>query len=211
LYSGLSLTEPPYDITGLILAGGASQRMGRPKAQVELSGQTILDRIRSKLTPICREIILATNRPTDFFDCDLEIVQDLVPGRGPLGGLATGLFFAHYPWTLVMACDLPFVKPELLTLLAQKALTAPHGPRALIPQHAAGWEPLVAVYSKSCLKAALKLLAHERPRLQDLRRQGVVFQFVTEEELVKFDPDLISFINLNTPEDLERARDLLGE
>ncbi|MBW2091884.1 MAG: molybdenum cofactor guanylyltransferase [Deltaproteobacteria bacterium] len=205
------MTDQPYDITGLILAGGASRRMGQPKAQLELSGQKIFERVRSKLAPICQEIILVTNRPTDFLDCDLEIVQDLVLGRGPLGGLATGLLYAHYPWSLALACDLPFVKTEILDYLAQRALAASPGPRALIPEHKAGWEPLVAVYSKSCLKAALKLLSHKRPRLNDLRYNGVFFERVTEEELRKLDQDLISFINLNTPEELEWARDKFAD
>ncbi|MBW1709766.1 MAG: molybdenum cofactor guanylyltransferase [Deltaproteobacteria bacterium] len=203
------MTDSPYDITGLILAGGASLRMGQPKAQMRLSGQTILERVRSKLTPICREIIIVTNRPTDLLEYDLEIVQDLVLNRGPLGGLTTGLFYAHYPWTMVLACDLPFVKIELLSFLAQKTLAARQGPHALIPQHQAGWEPLVAAYSKSCLKSALKLLSLQRSRLYDLKRCGVFFELVPEEELRKLDPDLTSFININTPEDFERARDFL--
>ena len=185
--------------------------MGKPKAQIKLSGQTILERVRAKLTPLCREIILVTNQPTDFLEYDLEIVQDLIPGRGPLGGLATGLLHAHYPWALVLACDLPFVKLPLLDYLAQKALAAPPGPRAVIPRHSAGWEPLVAVYSKSCLKPAHKLLSLKNSRINDLKNCGVFFEFVPEGELLKLDGQLLSFVNLNTPEDLERAKKLLAE
>ncbi|MEE9557141.1 MAG: molybdenum cofactor guanylyltransferase [Candidatus Adiutricales bacterium] len=195
----------------MILAGGASTRMGRPKPLLDLAGQSILERVRSKLDTICSEIILVTHKPTDFIDCDLKIVQDLVPVRGPLGGLATGLFYAQYQWAIVLACDLPFLKLELLNLLARQALASPQGPRAVIPYHAAGWEPLVAAYSKACYKITRRLLDKGNASLLDLKDNGVPFQIIPEEDLREIDPDLSSFNNLNTPEDLARAREIFSK
>ena len=185
--------------------------MGRPKAQLELAGQTILERVRLKLATICREIILVTHKPTDFMDCDPKIVQDIIPDRGPLGGLVTGLFYARYPWTIVLACDLPFIKLELLDLLARRALAASEGPRVVIPYHPAGWEPLVAAYSRNCFKIARRLLDQENASLLDLKDNGVPFQIISEDDLKKTDPDLSSFNNLNTPEDLAKAREIFDK
>lgn len=203
------MTKTPYEITGLILAGGASQRMGRPKAQLELAGQTLVERVREKLEPLCRELIIVTKQPTDFINIDLMVVSDLVPRRGPLGGLVTGLFYAHYPWSIVLACDLPFVNEDLLHLLIKRAVNGKGGSRAVIPKHTAGWEPLVACYSKDCLPWARKLLLKENPSLLDLKENGVRVDMLSEEEMVRLDPKLDSFVNINTPEDFELAEELL--
>jgi len=197
----------PYEVTGLILVGGASRRMGRPKAELKLGDVTILERVRAALAPVCREIILIANHPIRHQDSDLTIVRDIIPGKGPLGGLATGLFYAHHPWALTLACDLAFIRPALLSFLIEKAMKKDPSPRVIIPRHAKGWEPLTAVYSKKCYKAARELLASDRPAsLLGLKSGGVKFEEVAEEELRRYDPDLTSFININTPEDLERAR-----
>jgi len=180
--------------------------MGRPKAGLELGGESLLSRVLKRLTPVCREVILVTRRPSEFLDFNLKIVRDLVPGQGPLGGLATGLFYAHHPWVLTLACDLPFVSTPLLAGLAQEALAAPRGPRAIVPRTQLGWQPLCAVYSRACLPPARRLLAQGRRKVDDLIKNGVSWQAVTEERLRGLDPDLVSFININTPKDLEQAR-----
>ena len=200
---------PPYPITGLILAGGASKRMGRPKAHLELDGRTILERVRAVLAPKVSRLLVVTNQPTDYLDVDLEIARDLVPGQGPLGGLATGLFYTRTDWALLLACDLPFVRPEVVDYLARTALEKTAGARALIPYHAKGWEPLLAAYGRGCYPAARRLL-RSGGSLLDLRDAGVRVQAVDEETLRGLDPDLESFINLNTPEDLARAQERLG-
>jgi len=201
---------PPYPITGLILAGGASKRMGRPKARLMLDGQTILERVRAVMAPMVSRILVVTNRPSDYLDLDLEIVRDLAPGQGPLGGLATGLFYTRTDWALLLACDLPFVKPELIGYLARTAAKTPAGARALIPHHAKGWEPLLAAYGRGCYATARELLSRPGGSLLDLRDAGVRVKAVEEDTLRSLDPELTSFINLNTPEDLAWAREHLG-
>jgi len=180
--------------------------MGRPKAGLDLGGRSLLDRVIDTLTPLCREIIIVTRRPSEFLDYDLTIVRDLKPGQGPLGGLATGLLFAHYPWALTLACDLPFLSRDLLAHLIRKALATPAGPRAVVPRTQAGWEPLIAVYARNCLPRAQELLARDRHKLYELRSGGVRWEEVSEAELRSIDPGLTSFMNVNTPEDLLQAR-----
>lgn len=199
------LTGPPLDMTGLILVGGDSRRMGRPKADIELGGQTLLEHVLSKLSPVCRQVILVARRPSDFLELDLRIVRDLVPGQGPLSGLATGLFYSRYTWALTLACDLPFLSESLLRYLAQKALAASGKTMAVVPRTEAGWEPLVAVYSKDCLPTARKLLDKGRRKIYELSDYGLPWQAVGPDELQAAGEDPASFFNINTPEDLKRA------
>ena len=203
--------RPPYDITGLILAGGRSRRMGRDKTELTLGGRTLTEITIEHLKPFCRELIVVTRRPTDFLDHDCKIVRDLDPGQGPLGGLITGLFYAHYKWCLTLGCDLPFLKPAVLELIADKTLTAKAGARALVPRTSDGWQPLVAAYARECLKPARRFLEGGERKLDRLAQGGVVWEAIAEEEIRALDPDLSSFINLNTPEELAKARALYGD
>ena len=198
--------DKPLNISGLILAGGDSRRMGRPKACLELDGQTMIGRVLNQLEPICREIFIVTRHPEQFTRFRVKIVRDLVCGQGPLGGLATGLFYAHNHWSLAVACDLPFLNPALLTGLAQKALTLPDGPRALVPKTDKGWEPLIAVYSRQCIKPVSRLLARGWLKLEGLQHNGVLWHAFSEEEIRTYDPGMTSLTNINTPQDLDRAR-----
>jgi len=183
--------------------------MGRPKAHLELGGRTILERVREVLAPAVSRILVVTSRPTDFLNVDLEIVRDLAPGLGPVGGLATGLFYARTDWVLLLACDLPFVRPELVDYLARRASETKPGARALIPRHAKGWEPLLAAYARGCQTTARKLMLRPNSSLLDLGDAGVRIEAVDEATLRGLDPELASFVNLNTPQDLEQAEERL--
>jgi len=185
--------------------------MGRPKAGLELGGKPLVHHVLETASSICREIILVTGRITELLDFRHKIVRDLVPGQGPLGGLASGLFYARYPLALTLACDLPFLQASLLALLAREASNAPSGPLAVVPRTSSGWEPLVAVYSKDCLPIIQKLLADGRRKVEDLRIPAVRWREIPENDLRAVDPDLSSFINVNTPGDLERVRAVVKE
>ena len=199
-----------YDVTGVVLAGGESRRMGRPKAGLDLGGRTLVERVIGRVAGLCREVIIVTRSTLDYIEYPYKVVRDLVPGQGPLGGLATGLFYARHPHTLVVACDLPFLSPPILEHLIQTALDLPDGPIAVVPRTPGGWHPLVAVYTAACLKPARRLLAQGGRKVDDLKRSGVQWRTVEEAELRLLDPDLISFTNVNTPQDLETARALLA-
>ncbi|MEW6265485.1 MAG: molybdenum cofactor guanylyltransferase [Thermodesulfobacteriota bacterium] len=200
------MVKPPYELTGIILVGGDSRRMGRPKSALDLGGRTLVNRVVERLAPLCLEVLLVAKRPLDFLDSDLRIVRDLEVGQGPLGGLSTGLFYARTAWTLVAACDLPFLQPRLLNLLAEKALGAPPGPRAFVPRTTGGWHPLLAVYSKACLAPIQACLTRGIRKVDDLRFHGLKWIALEEAELKASDPELVSFVNVNTPEELAAAR-----
>jgi molybdopterin-guanine dinucleotide biosynthesis protein A len=190
-------------ITGIILAGGKNLRMGQNKAFLEVHGLRIIDRIKSIFVELFDEVLLVTNSPLDYLDLSLRTVTDLYLEKGSLGGIFTGLFHATHPHAFVAACDMPFLNKALITHL----MALSPGFDIVIPKTEDGWQPLHAVYSQKCL-----------PFMEDLLRRGdlKVIDFfprvkkreVPAEEILSFDPQLLSFLNLNTPEDLTRIQAL---
>lgn len=185
--------------TGVILAGGMSKRLnGRDKAMIEIRGKRILDHILGVYSQIFSEIILVTNTPRAYLDWNLLTVTDLFPLRSSLTGIHAGLFYASRPFVFVSACDAPFLKPELVHLLISKARA---GFDAVMPETDQGLEPLCAVYSKSCLNTIEAHIREEKLKIQRVFHQSRIHR-ISEARLRKADPDLISFVNINTPEDL---------
>ena len=191
-------------ITGIILAGGKNFRMGKNKAFLEINGQRIIDRTKDLFVDLFDEIFLVTNSPLDYLDLNLRMVSDLFPGGGALGGIYSGLFHASHSHAFVAACDMPFLNKALISHLGDLS----HGFDIVIPKTEDGWEPLHAVYSQKCLPFMDFLLRKENLKIIDLFPK-VKKREVTTEEILPFDPQLVSFLNVNTPEDLARAKDLL--
>jgi molybdenum cofactor guanylyltransferase len=188
--------------SGVILAGGMSKRLnGRDKAMIEIHGKRILDRVHAVYSEIFSEIILVTNTPQAYLDWNMLTVTDLFPVRSSLTGIHAGLFYASRPYVFVSACDAPFLKPELVHLLI---LQARPGADAVMPETAKGLEPLCAVYSKSCLNTIEAHIRQEKLKIQRIFHQSRINR-ISEARLRKADPELISFVNINTPEDLIRA------
>ncbi|UCG05007.1 MAG: molybdenum cofactor guanylyltransferase [Desulfobacterales bacterium] len=191
--------------TGVILSGGLATRFhGRDKALMRINGKRILDRIYGVLKDIFDEIILVTNDPLQFLEWDLNIVTDLFDVRSSLTGIHAGLFYAEHPYTFVTACDAPFIKRELIeTILAGiEAKTD-----IVMPETSAGREPLCAVYSKRCLLPAEQHVKQKKLKIQWAFRRCRI-KIISEKTLRTKDPDLISFFNINTPQDLERAEQI---
>lgn len=190
-------------MTGIILAGGKNLRMGVNKAFLEINGQRIIDRTQRIFQELFAEVILVTNSPLAYLDLNLRMVADLLPEKGALGGVFTGLFFSSYSHAFVAACDMPFLNKELISYLIN--LVAKYD--IVIPKTEDGLQPLHAIYSQKCL-----------PHMEHLLRQGnlkiidffhlVRTREVLTNELITFDPLLKSFFNVNTPEDLARAKEL---
>ena len=195
-----------HPISGIILAGGQSKRMGRTKAMLEIGGVSLLERVAGHLASVCQEVIIVTRDPAGLANMDYRIVKDMAPSQGPLVGVTTGLFYARYPWSLITACDLPFLKREFLAKLAELTREITRGPKAIVPQTPDGWQPLVAAYHKDCLKPAQRLLAQGERKLDNLRDHGVKWISIPADSFRDVDPELESFINVNTPDEYEKAR-----
>jgi molybdopterin-guanine dinucleotide biosynthesis protein A len=194
--------------SGVILAGGMSTRFnGRDKAMIEINGKRILDHILAVYSEVFSEIILVTNTPQAYLDWNMLMVTDLFPVRSSLTGIHAGLFYASRPFAFVSACDAPFLKQELVHLLISQARP---GVDAVMPETAKGLEPLCAVYSKSCLNTIEAHIRQEKLKIQQVFHKSRINR-IPEARLRKTDPDLISFININTPEDLMRVASLEKE
>ena len=191
-------------ITGIILAGGKNLRMGKNKAFIEVNGQRLIDRTKNLFVELFDQVLLVTNSPLDYLDLNLRLVADLWPGKGALGGIYTGLFHASHSHAFVAACDMPLLNKALINRLA--ALSP--GYDIVIPKTEDGFQPLHAVYSQKCLPFMENLLRENNLKIIDFFHR-VKKREVPTEEILPLDPQLISFLNINTPEDLARAEDLL--
>ena len=194
-------TLPPC--SGIILAGGLSSRFGgRNKALIEWNNQPLLNHIRQAFGDLFREIILVTNAPQHFAAWDMTLVTDLFSERSSLTGIHAGLFYAAYPLAFVTACDTPLLQPGLIRMLLEKA---EGDTDVVIPQTENGLEPLCAVYSQRCLHPISHRLRKGDFRIRSFFKKARV-RHVPEAQLRRCDPDLRSFYNINTPDDLEQVR-----
>jgi molybdopterin-guanine dinucleotide biosynthesis protein A len=198
--AGTESGAPPL-VTGAILAGGESRRLGRDKVTLPLAGKPLARWVAEALTPAVAEIWLVTNHPLAHAELHLPLITDLIPFQGPLGGLATALFYARTPWVLLAAADAPLLSPRLAAALADAA-TKTSRP-AIVCRTARGIEPLPGLYSVRLLNRVQDLLKTKKRAfmaLLDPLRPEVWGPEVWRTH----DPEGGSFENLNQPEDLAR-------
>ncbi len=196
-------------VTGVILAGGESRRFDYVnKAFFEIGGETIVERVYQAMRAVFADIIVVTNDPLDYLKWDVRITSDIFPCRSSMTGVHAGLFTAETPFIFVSGCDTPFIKKELIeTVLSALDMTVD----IVVPQKANGWfEPLFAVYSRSCLEAMERSLQQKKYDIKRIFKRARVKK-LDEKKLRRVDPELVSFFNVNTPADLDRARDIAGQ
>jgi len=192
----------------VVLAGGKSLRLGRDKVRENLGDRNLLQRVISKLSFLKSDIIIVTAKKEpvpDFIDYPkIKTVADIYPGRGSLGGIYTGLATSDSFYNLVVACDMPFLNRALLCYMLQVSPDFD----LVVPRLGKRIEPLHAVYSKNCLAPIKDLL--EQGELQILKFfHQVRIKYLEAEEINRFDPEHLSFFNINSETDLKRARELL--
>ena len=186
-----------------ILAGGANSRMqGRNKAFLEVQDRPIFEHLTERLSVYFSEIIIISNNPGEYLPYDYPVYSDLYPERCSLNGVHSALSYCSSPHVLLVPCDLPFLQNAMVELLL-----AEQDPKydIVIPQTRAGLEPLCAIYSKRCLKPAARMLENNSLSIRSFFSQ-VRIKTVPETTLRAADPLLVSFMNVNTPQDLEKAR-----
>jgi molybdopterin-guanine dinucleotide biosynthesis protein A len=194
-------------LTVAIQAGGQSLRMGSDKGLLPLAGKPLIEHLLARVAGLGDEILITTNQPQGYSYLGVKLVADSVPGSGALVGLKTALSAAQGSSVLVLACDMPFVSRPLLQHLIRLAPQAD----VVIPQHGGNYEPLHAVYNKyNCLLALETALEAGEKRLFSFFPL-VQVAIVGEVELAHLDPKGSSFININTPEELDQAERMLAE
>ncbi|MBI3953313.1 MAG: molybdenum cofactor guanylyltransferase [Chloroflexi bacterium] len=190
----------------IILAGGQSMRLGRDKAWETLGGEPLLARVVRRLAAVFPHVIVVRPAgPLPALPAGVSLVKDDLPGYGPPGAIWSGLGRIRGDRAFVVACDMPFVNADLAQALFQRGDRAP----VVLPLIRGKTEPLHAVYSKACRPLLLASVARGNGSLQSaLARADSLL--VGEEELRALDPELRSFFNVNTADDLRVARELLA-
>lgn len=194
-------------LTVAIQAGGESRRMGRDKALIPLLGRPMIVRVYERVISIADEVLVTTNRIADYEFLEVPLYKDIIMGRGALGGLYTALNAAKNPLVAVVACDMPFANTDLF-IAARKRLIDQHVD-AVIPYTEAGPEPLHAVYRReTCIPAVEWALESGEWKLISWLPK-VEASFIDPQEISMYDPEQIAFWNVNTDEDLKRAKEYL--
>jgi molybdopterin-guanine dinucleotide biosynthesis protein A len=196
-------------MTSIILAGGKSLRLGRSKFLEIIEDKSLIQWVVDRLAVLSTEIIIATARG-EAIPCssavEIKTVADMYPRKGPLAGIYSGLMASSSSRAIVVGCDTPFLSVGLLEYMTQTSPTFD----IAVPRIKDKVEPLCAVYSKNCLAPIQELLEQNELRIIELFRM-VKVRYVEEDEINSFDPEHLSFFNINSQADLERARRLAAE
>lgn len=188
------------DMTGIILAGGKNSRMGTNKAFLEIDGIRLMDKTINIYREIFSEIIIVTNDPLSYIEFTAAaIVTDIYKGKGPLGGIYTGLYYSKNDHSFISACDMPYLSKDFiiyLTKLADKF-------DIIVPQLSEGFQPLHAIYSQNCLSHIKKMLIADKLKISGFYKD-VRLLSIPEEKIKPFNQDGRLFLNINKPEDLKK-------
>jgi molybdopterin-guanine dinucleotide biosynthesis protein A len=182
--------------------------MGEDKAALHFGGELLLPRLTERLQTVCEKVVVVRRAGQELppLPPDIHVVEDLVPGMGPLGGLLTGLAAAPTPFVFLGACDLPLLDPDLIRWLAQHP---GRGADVLLPMRDGHAEPTHAVYGARCLGAIKQaMLSGELGMGTWLGALRV--ERIPEADWRQVHPDGRSFLNVNTPSDLARAEALVS-
>jgi molybdopterin-guanine dinucleotide biosynthesis protein A len=192
-------------ITGVVQAGGKSTRMGgAPKALMDLGGRRIVERVVAAIAPVVDDVLVVTNTPELYAFLGLPMVGDVFPDHGSLGGIYSGLSAASGDAAFTVACDMPFLSPDVVRLVTARAGEAD----VVIPRVGDQLETLHAAYGKACLPAMERRLREGRLKIVGFFDEVRVLQ-IDEAAVRRVADPAVVFMNVNTPEELARARDLV--
>ena len=186
------------NVTGVVLAGGGSRRMGYNKAFLELDGRPLIEIVVERMASVCAEVVVVAGDARPYAGLGVRLVEDRFRGVGALGGLHAGLEAATHELSLIVGCDMPFLIPDLLRAFAGwvagfDAAVLRHGEKEYL-------EPLHGAYGRTCLPTIEAAIRVKRRRIVSFFPE-VRTRYVTPADVAAFDPDLRSFRNVNTPQE----------
>lgn len=184
------------DITGVILAGGESRRMGSDKSLLPINGARFIDHVYNRMAELFDEVLIVTNSPELYEDIPCRKVPDIYYAQGALAGIHSGLAHAINDKIFVVGCDMPFLSAEIVRYLCTLAAKGD----TIMPHSSSGIEPLHAIYTKSCLAAMEEALDAGQRRIITIFPKVRVYE-ASAEELMAIDAQELSFYNVNTPDD----------
>ena len=195
-------------VTGIILAGGKSSRLGRDKAWEDVGGQRIIDRVIGALQSSCDEVLIIGDRPERQNELSLpkciQYRSDDVKGRGSIGGLYTGLKAADTLWSLVVACDMPFISRELIRFML--SIISKNRCDAIVPVINGRYQPTHALYNSTCIPFIEKNISSGNFRM-DSYFDEIYLEEISEDVINSIKGAELSFFNVNTEDDLFTARE----
>ncbi len=198
------------NINCIILAGGKSTRLGHDKVLEKIGDKSLLEQVISRIDPLSKEIIIVTAKERAFAELagrpNIKLVTDIIPGQGSLGGIYTGLIKSDSLYNIVLAADMPFVNTDLLKYMVGVS----EGFDLILPRVEGLFEPLHAIYSKNCVQSIEKIFQQGSKVIIELFNY-VKVRYIETEEVDKYDPQHLSFFNINTKEELERAKKIAAE
>jgi molybdopterin-guanine dinucleotide biosynthesis protein A len=191
-----------------LLVGGKSTRMGRNKSLLEINGEPLIQRTANLLTPLVKAttLVMSVTQSSDsenknsYSNLKLPIITDRYSNAGPLAGIATAVATAKTPWSLILACDMPFLTKEWLTFLLSQVSEAPEQTDAIVPETIHGLEPLSAIYRTACAPTLSAALARDERKVTDVI-STLNLKRIGENQWRQFSPDGNLFGNLNTWQD----------
>jgi len=193
------------DVTGILLAGGKSRRMGQDKKLLYVGEETLFDRSLNVVRAIFHHVHIVIAQDSPPLQAPVKVYRDIVPGCGSLGGVLTGLVHATTPHVFVAACDMPFLSPSVIHYLVGKK----EGVDIVVVQTPAGFQVTHALYGKGCIPFIEGMIQRDHLKIQDLvDNPGVKVRLIEWIEIEKIDSRALTFINVNTPQELEKAQKL---
>lgn len=189
--------QPLPGVTGVVLAGGGSTRMGSDKAALPIAGEPLLRRVVRRLHAALTEVIVIGPRDLADLVPDVMVLADMRPGMGPLGGMETALRTVSAKYIFTVACDMPFLEPRLVRAMGELALRD-SGVDAVVLRTERGTEQLHAVYARSCLPTIQRQLDANDLALRHLLSRLRTREF-PQDEAAQYDPTGLSAYNANTP------------
>jgi molybdopterin-guanine dinucleotide biosynthesis protein A len=196
------MSNPVFNATGIILAGGGGSRLnGVDKARLVVDSTPLIERAVELLRDWFAEVLIVSNGRRRYDFARVKVVADVKPNCGPLMGLYSGLKVSGHEHNLVLACDMPYVSRELIKMMMEAA----GGYDVTTPVVNGYREPFLAVYHKRALAIIKKNLDQDRYKMTGIFAQMNVYD-IPEEQLRRIDPELKSFFNINTPQDLEAVK-----
>ncbi len=196
-------------ISGVLLAGGKSRRMGQDKRNLMISGKSLFNHVLHVLESVFSEIIIVVDTISPVVaEINHRVVTDLIPEKGSAGGLYTGLTYSSHRQVFAVACDMPFLNPAVIKGICDRSDSTD----VTMVKLSNGLHPMHSVYSKQCIPVLRRMIEDGQLRIQDLLLQKNLKTTVLGQEVVQeIDPQFQSFLNVNTPADLEIAERVIRQ
>lgn len=188
-------------VTGIILSGGKSTRMKTDKAFLKLGSRTMIEEVISRLEGRFSKLMIIADDREKYARFGIKVIEDIIPDKGPLGGIYTALVKSDSVYNFVFSCDAPFVDPGLIDHMISKAKDFD----IIVPNWQDRFEPLHAIYSKNCIGAIEKQIKKNDLKITNLFPE-VSVSVLEQEELERFNVSKVTFFNINTKEDYLSVR-----